>query len=118
MNQSHRVKKEQEFGLVTLKFVIGVRASRVTMHGFALNVNIDLSYYDAIVLVEFNASVTSMQDQLGAEIDMLEVSQWLIHAMTNSILSTNYPMVANSKERGIFTLVWQRHCITPKIVKS
>jgi len=52
------------------------------MHGFALNVNTDLSFYDAIVPCGIrNASVTSMQAQLGQEVDMLEVSQWLIHAL-------------------------------------
>ena len=49
---------------------LGVRASRwVTMHGFALNVNSDLSYFDHIIPCGIKGkSVTSMQVELGMEI--------------------------------------------------
>ena len=48
---------------------LGVRASRwVTMHGFALNVNSDLSYFDHIIPCGIKGkSVTSMQVELGME---------------------------------------------------
>ena len=56
---------------------IGVRVSRaVTMHGFALNVNTDMRYYNYINPCGFNSSqVTSIQQELGKEIPMDEVKK-------------------------------------------
>ena len=56
---------------------IGVRASRfVTMHGFALNVNTDLSYFNYINPCGFvDKGVTSMQKELGKTMDMTEVKE-------------------------------------------
>ncbi len=56
---------------------IGVRASRfVTMHGLALNVNSDLSYFDYINPCGFaDRGVTSMEKELGARLDFKEVSE-------------------------------------------
>lgn len=55
---------------------IGVRTSRfVTMHGFALNVNTDLSYFNFINPCGFiDKGVTSIQQELGKEVDFEEVS--------------------------------------------
>lgn len=56
---------------------IGVRVSRyVTMHGFALNVNTDMRYYNYINPCGFASSaVTSIQQELGKEIPMAEVKK-------------------------------------------
>ena len=52
---------------------IGVHIKRwVTTHGFALNVNTDLSYYNWIIACE-GEPVTSMERLLGHDVDMVEV---------------------------------------------
>jgi lipoate-protein ligase B len=56
---------------------IGVHIKRwVTTHGFALNVNTDLSYYNWIIACE-GEPVTSMERILGPEVDMAEVEDRL-----------------------------------------
>ena len=54
---------------------MGVKCSRwVTMHGFALNVNTDLSYFKNIIPCGIDdKEVTSMQKELGARVDFQEV---------------------------------------------
>lgn len=57
---------------------IGIHIKRwVTTHGFALNVNTDLSYYNWIIACE-GEPVTSMERLLGREIDLAEVEGRLI----------------------------------------
>ena len=57
---------------------IGVHIARwVTTHGFALNVNTDLSYFDLIIACE-GEPVTSMKELLESEIEMSAVEARLI----------------------------------------
>jgi len=57
---------------------IGVHIKRwVTTHGFALNVNTDLSYYNWIIACE-GEPVTSMERILGREVDITEVEDRLV----------------------------------------
>lgn len=64
---------------------IGVKSSRfVTMHGFALNVNSDLSYFSRINPCGFtNRGVSSMQKELGTTLDMEEVKSRLLAEIKN-----------------------------------
>lgn len=54
---------------------MGIKCSRwITMHGFAFNVNTDLRYFNNIVPCGIaDKAVTSLQQELGRELDMEEV---------------------------------------------
>ncbi|HKE57449.1 MAG TPA: lipoyl(octanoyl) transferase LipB [Pyrinomonadaceae bacterium] len=57
---------------------IGVHIARwVTTHGFALNVNTDLSYFDLIIACE-GEPVTSMKELLGHELSLRKVEERIV----------------------------------------
>ena len=57
---------------------LGVRVKRwVTLHGFALNVNTDLSYFDLIIACE-GEPVTSMKVLLGHDVEMERVEDQIV----------------------------------------
>ncbi len=64
---------------------IGVRSSHfVTMHGLALNVNTDLSYFSYIHPCGFiDKGVTSLQKELGREVSLDEVKQRLCRELSD-----------------------------------
>jgi len=70
---------------------MGVKSSRwITMHGLALNINTDLSYFNHIVPCGIaNKSVTSMQAELRKEIDIHAVQKALETNMAN-VFDFNY----------------------------
>jgi len=65
---------------------MGVKSSRwVTMHGLALNVNTDLSYFEHIVPCGIDdKAVTSMNHELDNHVDILAVQQRLTHHLSQA----------------------------------
>jgi len=59
---------------------IGIKVSRwITMHGFAFNVNTNLSYFNGIIPCGIkDKEVTSLRNELGREIDLNEVKSLIV----------------------------------------
>ena len=72
---------------------IGIRVARgVTMHGFALNVDPDLSYFNRIVPCGIaDAEVTSMARELGRPIEIAEVEPILERYIFEALMKVSAP---------------------------
>ncbi|MGL4631213.1 MAG: lipoyl(octanoyl) transferase LipB [Leadbetterella sp.] len=64
---------------------MGVKTSRwVSMHGLALNVNPDLSYFGNIIPCGIDdKAVTSLKQELGKEVDIDQVNGRLVHHLSS-----------------------------------
>lgn len=70
---------------------IGVKASRyVTMHGFAFNVNSDLTYFDSINPCGFkDKGVTSLKKELGSEQD-IEMARTIVRQKLKEVFDLEW----------------------------
>ncbi|MCB9260853.1 MAG: lipoyl(octanoyl) transferase LipB [Flavobacteriales bacterium] len=71
---------------------IGIKVSRgITMHGFALNVNTDLSYFNHMIPCGIaDKGVTSMQKELHRAIEMKAVKEAFAKAFLKNIANNNF----------------------------
>ena len=78
---------------------IGIKVSRwITMHGFAFNINTDLSFFNGIIPCGIKEKeVTSLQKELGREIDIDEVKNILIEKFTEVFGYSSYSV--NEKDK-------------------
>jgi lipoyl(octanoyl) transferase len=75
---------------------IGIRVSRgVTMHGFALNCDCDLTAYDRIVPCGLtDATVTSLSRETGRDITVAEVTPYVEKRLAEVLIATDVGLQA------------------------
>lgn len=89
---------------------IGVAVKRkVTMHGFALNVDPDLSYFDLINPCGLGRPVTSMARLLGRPVSVGEVRPAVVRALDEALQMTFTPLAAADLEARVSTPGPARH---------
>ena len=69
---------------------MGIRASRwVTMHGFSLNVNTNLSHFDYIIPCGIHGKqVTSMEQELTKKVSLYKVKKRITHHFQEQFKAT------------------------------
>ncbi len=74
---------------------IGIKVSRwVTMHGFAFNINTDLNLFDGIIPCGItDKKVTSLQKELGIEVDIQKVKQKIVNKFKEAFDYDEYKVV-------------------------
>jgi len=74
---------------------IGIKVSRwVTMHGFAFNINTDLNLFNGIIPCGItNKKVTSLQKELGREVDINEVKNKIVNKFKEAFDYDEYKVV-------------------------
>ncbi|GBD87335.1 octanoyltransferase [bacterium BMS3Abin03] len=79
---------------------IGIKVSRwITMHGFAFNVNTDLEFFNGIIPCGIkDKAVTSLQKELGKEINLNEVKEKLVFHFKELF---NYDEIVRLKEEDL-----------------
>ncbi len=84
---------------------IGVRVSRrTTMHGFALNCDVDLAWYDRIVPCGISdADVTTLAIELGRPVSLDEVREPLLGFLETALADVRWATVSTSDPASLPT---------------
>lgn len=79
---------------------IGVHMSRwVTLHGFAFNINTDLSYFNKIIpcgISDSTKAISSLELEIGRNVNLDEVKKHLTYYISE-LFGLNYALVSDSK---------------------